>query len=75
MNAVSVLKSSAQNLTLLSIREFILEKSHMTVVSVENPSAADLILLSIGESIMERNHMNAITVEKHLVIHHPSDFM
>lgn len=75
MNAVSVLKSSAPNLTLLSIREFILEKNRMTVVSVENPSAADLTLLYIGESIMGKNPMNAITVGKHLVIPHPSDFM
>jgi hypothetical protein len=75
MSAINVLKSSAQNLTLLSTREFILEKNHMTVPSVENPSAANLILLFTEESIMGKNLLNAITVGKHLAIPHPSDFM
>lgn len=74
MNAINVLKSSAQNLTLLSTREFILEKNPMTVVSVESPFAVNLILSYTEESIMGKNHLNAITVGKHLVIPHPSDF-
>jgi hypothetical protein len=75
MNAISVLKSSAQNRTLPSTREFILEKNPMTVVSVENLSAADLTSQSIGESIMGRNPMNVITAGRPLVIPHPSDCM
>lgn len=62
MNVVCVVNPLASRITLLSIREFILEKSRMNVRNVGNPSGSRHTLLNIGGSTQERDHMNVRNV-------------